>query len=349
MNNLSLTRQDTSVMKGIAICAMLCHHLYSFPPEGVEPYTSVLAWIGELGKVCVALFLFCSGYGLSVGYRNVTGIKSAVLFIRNRLVKFYTNYWVILLIVIPIGVFVLGRTSSVAYAGMNVPKRMLFEILAINGGCSYVQTWWFNQLIITFYLIFPLLNAMVKRIPIVTMILSILYLLLGDRYSFGIIELNVWQCPFVIGILWSAIEEYTTNISTFLTNYKYVSVLLSILFVMACVLIRMKPIIPGYSDIKADSMFVISMAFFVIISLRQSDKVMRIFAFLGKHSMNIYLIHPIFTGYLNPEWLHGCEYMRGGGNFVILMIICLSLSMLIEYLKDITKFNELVQNKLIKK
>ena len=64
-----LTRQDTAVMKGIAICAMLCHHLYGFPLAGVEPYTGVLAWIGVLGKICVALFLFCSGYGLAANYK----------------------------------------------------------------------------------------------------------------------------------------------------------------------------------------------------------------------------------------------------------------------------------------
>lgn len=344
MSDFSLTRQDTSAMKGIAICAMLCHHLYAFPPIGVESYTGVLAWLGELGKVCVALFLFCSGYGLSVGYSKVNGIKSTVLFIRNRLVKFYTNYWVILLIFIPIGVFVLGRTFSVAYSGMNVPKRILYEIFAINGGCSYVQTWWFNQLIIIFYLVFPLLYAMLHRIPIITISLSVLYLIFGDRYTFGIIELNAWQCPFILGILWNAIEEYTRTISAFLTNHKYVGFLLSILFVTASVFIRMNPIIPGYTDINADSMFAISIVFFVIILLRQSSKAMQIFSFLGKHSMNIYLIHPFVT----LPILCGNNILIGVGKLLVWLTVCLTISMLIEYLKEKTKYNEFVQSKLIK-
>lgn len=67
-NIFALTKQDTAVLKGIAIIAMLMHHLWGCPPVGVEPYTGVLGFLGGVGKVCVAMFLFCSGYGLSVGY-----------------------------------------------------------------------------------------------------------------------------------------------------------------------------------------------------------------------------------------------------------------------------------------
>lgn len=65
---ISLSRQDTSVMKGIAILAMLFHHMYGSIPIDIVPYSGALQWIGWLGKVCVALFLFCSGYGLTSQY-----------------------------------------------------------------------------------------------------------------------------------------------------------------------------------------------------------------------------------------------------------------------------------------
>ena len=56
-SNWSLSKQDTSVLKGIAIVAMLFHHLYCSIPAWIEPYHGVLGWIGELGKVCVAIFV----------------------------------------------------------------------------------------------------------------------------------------------------------------------------------------------------------------------------------------------------------------------------------------------------
>ena len=45
-NNWSLSKSDTLVLKGIAIIAMLCHHLYDCIPPGVEPYPDVVSFIG---------------------------------------------------------------------------------------------------------------------------------------------------------------------------------------------------------------------------------------------------------------------------------------------------------------
>ena len=67
-NIFAISKQDTSVMKGIAIIAMLCHHVYTWQPEWVEAYPFFLTTLGVLGKVCVAIFLFFSGYGLAVQY-----------------------------------------------------------------------------------------------------------------------------------------------------------------------------------------------------------------------------------------------------------------------------------------
>ena len=68
MNKLFLSKSDTSALKGIAIMAMLLHHLYYSIPIGVEPYTGILYLLGIIGKVCVPIFLFCSGYGLKAQY-----------------------------------------------------------------------------------------------------------------------------------------------------------------------------------------------------------------------------------------------------------------------------------------
>lgn len=59
----TLSNQDTAQLKGIAIVAMLAHHVLQYPPTGFE-YGSLLTTLGVLGKVCVAICLFCSGYGL---------------------------------------------------------------------------------------------------------------------------------------------------------------------------------------------------------------------------------------------------------------------------------------------
>ena len=328
VNIFSLSKQDTKFLKGIAICAMLCHHLYGCPISGVEPYTGIFSWLGFFGKICVALFLFCSGYGLSAGYKSLSSFSDKILFVRNRFIKFYTNYWVILLFSLLYGIFVLGRTFEAAYAGLNMPKRLLYEIFAINGGCSYLRTWWFNQLIIVCYLLFPLLFKVIKHAPFSMLVIGILYLLYGDAYTFQIIEFNIWLFPFIIGIYWNLYEGRAANLSNICLSHKILFLFLSIVLLVSVAAFRSTLSYPD--QIRIDALFTISIVLCTIFIFRYSDNLMKGGAFLGKHSMNIYMIHSLF----NVPLLHSCEWLRGGGNFAILLILCLIISMAIEWGKD---------------
>ena len=115
-------------MKGIAICAMLFHHLYYSIPDWIKPYDGVLYWLGELGKVCVALFLFCSGYGLSAQYAKINDVKGTAGFLVKRFASFYLNYWMVFLIFVPITVFVFHRPLASAYGEhANWVKHLLYD------------------------------------------------------------------------------------------------------------------------------------------------------------------------------------------------------------------------------
>lgn len=63
----SLSLHDTSILKGIAICAMLWHHLFYENPE----YGLFVWHLALLGKVCVAIFLLLSGYGLTIQMNRI--------------------------------------------------------------------------------------------------------------------------------------------------------------------------------------------------------------------------------------------------------------------------------------
>ena len=97
---------------------MLIHHLF-FIQNGL--YDDVHLFrdhylvqeIGIFCKLCVALFVFLSGYGLMISHKDkeIEPLK----FYKHRFKKLYFNYWFIWLIVVPIGVFVFHRTFSDAY------------------------------------------------------------------------------------------------------------------------------------------------------------------------------------------------------------------------------------------
>ena len=63
-----MKKSDTQMIKGLAICILLFHHLFYItqPTLGIMIGDKYLANIvAEYLKVCVALFLVLSGYGLN--------------------------------------------------------------------------------------------------------------------------------------------------------------------------------------------------------------------------------------------------------------------------------------------
>lgn len=345
----ALTRQDTSVMKGIAICAMLCHHLYACPiSESVMPYHGIMEWIGVFGKVCVALFLFCSGYGLSVNYTPIS-IMNDVQFIARRLVKFYANYWVIFVIFVPISVLVFHRSFSIPYGEDAIlPISLLSDVLGLQGAKSYNITWGFNQLIIVLYLLFPILYRLIQRIPWVTMIVIMAAIHFENYYPSPMDEFVIWKFPFalafVMGIIWNKYENALPKLSSWLSEHQIIFGIVSVMMLITMILLRMNHIIPQWTDINMDAFLSCATALVVISVIRWIPYVKDAFVFLGKHSMNIYMIHTFFNAYWHPEWLHTGEWLRGGANFAILLLMCLGVSVAGEYSKEKMGLYKLVQN-----
>lgn len=340
----ALTRLDTSVMKGIAICAMLFHHLYGCPPDGVAPYSGVLAWLGVLGKICVALFLFCSGYGLAANYKPQS-VLGDLKFIVKRLVKFYANYWVIFLIFVPITIFVFHRSLADAYGeDSNILLCLLKDIIGIQGFDSYNITWWFNLLIIILYVLFPLLCRSARKIPWLVLLCSLIMMRLAYHLPANNLDVFTMQFPFVAGIVWKVYDSKFEKISTWLSDHRIIFAAGSVVLLIVFIILRMYPIIPRWSMMRMDGFIACATAMVVVSIIRCLPYAMSIFAYLGKHAMNIYMIHTFFNVYWHPEWLHTAVWMRGGVNFVALMTICLLISIGIEFLKEKIRLYEIVQN-----
>ena len=335
MGSISLSRQDTSILKGVAICAMLFHHLYCYPPECVEQYTGFLFYLGVLGKVCVSIFLFCSGYGLTSQFsiQEDRSPKGNLKFVVRRLLKFYTNYWVVLFIFVPISIFVFGRTFEVAYAGLNIPKRIVFELLAINSFSSYNITWWFNALIVILYLLFPAMYWFEEKLGLVFVAMSLILFQFCGHIPGNYAEVYFWQFPFVIGMYCSLRMTKCSSLATFFEKRRVLCIVLLLVMLSVLVLLRLELIIPGWGGVRIDPFITCVIVILVVLMSENDSWLSPLFGFLGKHAMNVYLIHTFFNGYWHPQWLH-TGVMRCGLNFVVLLSICLVISLFLEWMKE---------------
>lgn len=232
---------------------------------------------------------------------------------------------------------------------MNLVKRLGLDLLGLQGGQSYNKTWWFNKLLIILYLLFPLIYFAVHKRGIVTLLISLFicgyWMTIVDYDYYG--ELYVNQLPFVCGILWNKWgntdvvrrmrrrhQSGNTCVSLLESKRSYVILLGVALFLLVMVLLRMYPIIPGWTSAQMDAFIVVGMAMLIVLLRSMGVLPMRLLAFLGKHSANIYLIHTFYNVYWHFTWLHNGVAMRIGLNFFVLLSICLLTSIFLEWIKE---------------
>lgn len=341
MTSFALTKHDTAVIKGIAILAMLFHHVYGTPPAGVESYTGIPYIIGVLGKVCVALFLFCSGYGLAKQYKPIS-IKDDVKFIARRLIKFYANYWFIFVLFVPISVFVFHQ-PDMAFDGdkQRLSFALILDILGLSN--TYNVTWWFNRIIIILYLLFPILYRCVRIAPWFAILVGMAIVRYETHLPDSLSDICICQLPFVMGIVWQMYEDKLPQLTTWLAEHRYVYAICSFILLAITIVLRMYPIIPHWSGMRMDAFVSCAFVLVVISIVRYMPHLMDVFSYLGKHSINIYLFHTFLLGYWLNGLLYSSEWLRGGGNITLLVIGCLVISIGIEYIKEKIGFYKLIK------
>src|ERR1035437_3818694 len=339
--NYALSLSDTLIIKGVAICFMLWHHLFYINSEYGE-------WVQNtayLGKVCVAMFLFVSAYGLTIQYSKidikkfqVRCIIDTLKFQGKRLLKLYINYWFIFLLFVPIGVFFFHRSLQIPYGvQVNYFKSIIIDLLGMQGFQSYNITWWFYQLIIILYLIFPLLYIAIKKMNI--LILIFCFLIFG--YHIGSVSmLEYWLFPFVLGISYALNRD---KISSFLNRTDWKILFICNLFLLFSVaFLRLEEW--RFGGVGMDGFFTITLIIFIIITVRKLKKISQVFEYLGKHSMNIFLIHTFIFGYFYSRFIYSFKYPLL--IFIVLLACSLFISILIEYCKKIFRIYTL-ENKII--
>lgn len=340
-----LSQEDSFAIKGIAICMMLIHHLFLEHREyGIIPFKLAL-----ICKVCVAIFVFLSGYGLTIQFSkfNATNfkekIKTSIRFLFRRYKKFYLNYWPIFLITVSLGYFFFGRSLQDAYGSdTNILKSLVMDFFGLMQMQSYNVTWWFNRLILTLYLLFPILFFGMKN-KIIGFSLLALFFYWPPHINIPFLEFQgtiaTYLKIFCLGIF---IAHNTESINNILGRTKP-QILFIISFAVCIFLcyIRNNVITPLFFGKRVDP-FIVVFVYLTFTSLRQFyNKEIRPLVFLGKHSMNIYMTHTFFSVYFFSSFIYW--FKNPILIFTILLAISLALSIAIEFCKAKTHYNQLLR------
>ena len=339
-----ITLNETNVIKGVAICAMLWHHLFLENRE----YGEVAFKLALTCKVCVALFVFLSGYGMAVQYKkkfnedvcqnNSMYVFDRILFLLRRYAKFYLNYWIVFFITVSLGVFVFDRSLTEAYGTESaIWPHFLSDFWGVAGLESYNVTWWFNKLILVLWITFPLLYWAMCSKFVSVWVLVFLYCDPGSLlYRFTVFSpgFTTYLFLFAIGIFLAVNTDFFIEILNKINQY--VVLILTIVATILLLYMRNHYVLSCFLGTNGDPFIAVFLSLAVVSICRLTHRKMSALAFVGKHSMNMYLIHTFIYGYFFHDFIYWFKYPIL--IFAVLFLISLLLSISVEFLKEKIRF-----------
>ena len=330
---MELSKSDTTAVKGIAILLMLWHHLFL----NTMTYGALTHSLAVVFKVCVALFLFVSGYGLTKQYSQLEKpyFKNTVKFLLRRYINFFLSYWFCFVLVVVVG-NVCGYSFSEAYpVGRNLLKCVLLDAAGQMGYNSYLNPWWFNKMIIQLYLVFPILfliisNKYLSWVGLALIIVVQLYAKSIPGNMFFIVEGGL--PAFYLGMLCAR-----CRVAPEANNGKWRPLLLfaGLLVCVGLAILHLRVVKDPYVAVLLRAL----MAFCVIVAYKSiGDKHISVLEFVGKYATIMYLIHMLFIKLLSGV-IYGMKYSVLV--FGVLVAICLVTAMLIDALEKLSRYDRL--------
>lgn len=289
MSDKYISKNNSLIIKGIAIIMMIVHHLFSFPDRINEDYISIYKlggmpieyFIGIIGKCCVSIFLFIGGYGLYRTYESNVDYYS----IFRRIYKMYLNYWMVFIVFVPIGL-IMNK--------INLEFKDLF-LNFIGISSSINKEWWFFICYVVLVFLYPVIIKIVESYNkycvlmgsffifcISSIIIVILYRAKLTQFEFIFNVMNM-QFIFISGIIICKYKIFDKINECITQNWIYIPI-----FILSVVLLFIFPIKTLIYNIMTPIII------FILTKLIKKSNILKI---LGKHSGDIWMVHTFFCYY----------------------------------------------------
>lgn len=352
-DNMMITRDDTKIMKGIAIILMLTHHLWSFPDRmagGSLNYSfsifgmSSIVYFGLFGKICVSLFFFLGGYGI---YKSSQGKSYDII---RKLKKLYLEYWKVFLIFIPIAfVFFSHQTAYCDNAtiwnrfGQFTWTEFINNFLGMS--TSFNGEWWFLGAYVFAVITFPLIRKVFDKhsaavnIALVIageIIFANVCPAIGGIQELGNLNTNVLYQRFIlsgvpyISCFWMGIAAAKDNllirIRQSMEKEHLLNPFIDILIWGAVIFLR--------GDCLGQSFDFVYIPFLIISSLDivyRTSFVRKGLLCLGRQSTNMWLIHSFLCYYFYPAVLVITCTRWAIPSLLLLIVFSYLLSLCVDY------------------
>ncbi len=344
------TRLHSNMAKGLAILFLLCYHLFENAETLVSlkvnhaPFSqeSFLRFSG-FGNICVSVFVFLTAFGIASGLFSQREIIPEALFWKTAYGQAAKRFFRLMLhfVILYLSVNLLWGYKF-DYGSLYGPGIQGILLMATDGlGLSMFfgtptlnATWWYMEIAYLLIFLVPLLVWLTEK-------LGCLVLLPGFFLPYAVtvhpdLKRYLFVAFFGVCAAWGKWPEKLLNLKL----HPILRWLAGIVGLVLCVLIRQNFMVHEYYLHLADApiaLFLVLLAAGLLGSVPLLGKVL---AFIGRHSMNIYMVHTFFYLILWRQYIYHFGY--AGITFLLLLAASLLYSVVLEALKKITGLQKLL-------
>lgn len=361
---MKFTKEHTMQMKGIAIIILLFHHCFlnaqrwatvpyeklattkgwGYYPISFAPFSShTIQYLASFSKICVAMFVFMTGYGMWVSYESQKKKTTMSNYIKKRMVTLMTGF-LIIFVVTEILAIPTGRFIEVYGHDFRSVVYMIIDALGLAkllGTPLFCLTWWYMSLAIVLIMIFPFVHSIMEKYQWVVVVASII---VPRACGFGqSTDLFRYLLAYTLGMYFAQHDLLARIKEKFMEQNmagKLLFLIVSLIGLAVIIKCRQNAWIGWkYLDFWDGfaAMYVIVISYIYILN---GKWIVRGLGFLGKHSMNIFLIHSFYRDVFFHEFTYSFYY--AWLDYIVLMAISLVTSMVLEWFKKLIRYEKFI-------
>ena len=339
----SLSKNDSLVIKGVALLAMMWHHCFltgrfdgfviSFWPLTQGQVENIAAF----SKICVSLFAFVSGYGLCASLQNTfrkEGYTSSKVsnWVLIRYIKSFSGYWLIVVLAWIVTALIDMRPGKIYFSGSVLMGifYMVIDLLGLGqlfGTPMMIGTWWYMSAAFVFIIMAPLLNRLLARFGgIICLAVLLIFPRIGGVTYPGTIDFYTFLPVFCIGMIFYRNDVFG-KINRWISEggfHHAAAVLVSAAVTVLFYKLSYHMGNGDFWDFKYD-LFVAVYVVLIYLTAARVPGMKQLLAFLGKHSANVFMIHT----FIRDVYMRQFIYSRG--HFLVIIVVLLGISLLLSF------------------
>ena len=361
---MKFTKEHTMQMKGIAIIILLFHHCFlnaqrwatvpyeklattkgwGYYPISFAPFSShTIQYLASFSKICVAMFVFMTGYGMWVSYESQKKKTTMSNYIKKRMVTLMTGF-LIIFVVTEILAIPTGRFIEVYGHDFRSVVYMIIDALGLAkllGTPLFCLTWWYMSLAIVLIMIFPFVHSIMEKYQWIVVVASII---VPRACGFGqSTDLFRYLLAYTLGMYFAQHDLLARIKEKFMEQNvvgKLLSLIVSLIGLAVIIKCRQNAWIGWkYLDFWDGfaAMYVIVLSYIYILN---GEWIVKGLGFLGKHSMNIFLIHSFYRDVFFHKFTYSFYY--AWLDYIVLMAISLVTSIVLEWFKKLIRYEKFI-------